>query len=314
MSVLKLAGRLLPAGSTNYSYTHDTGMRRPKRHGLVWLFFATVMICGGVGTYYRLKASQQPTNVASQAPSQPESAQLTPTNYETPSKVRSQAVLEAQIEAWGQSHSEQQWGAVVQQLTNGSLNVNYRAESPFHPASLETLLALQTLTSHYAYSTWNQPLAATGMSISDCVTKMIKDSDKNCTTAIGILIGWKGVNYELKKAGLTSTDLANYDVNKLHTSASDVETYLHKFYQSPDSPAKQFILKLLKQQTLRDGIPAGSPGCKVYDKAGEYGQYRNDAALVVCPKVTYNLVVLSKGGTYDQIADLSKLVNKFLTD
>jgi beta-lactamase class A len=310
----KPAGWLNLAGSTSFVYQIEVGYRgaRSWRHYLRWIRLMATMILvfmGGIG----LSALRSPSHnqaLASQ-PAYPQITQTAPVEYKSSPKT-SQA-LEAQIESWTAKHSSQQWGIVVQQLSSGNVSVNYRAMTPFYPASIYKLLLVQSLISKYPYQNWNKTLSSTGTTLSDCMDRMIRYSDNDCGMALGNMVGWSYANAQLKKAGLTGTDIANID-SKLHTTAGDVDLYLNEFYNSPDSPAKQSILNAMGQQIYRSGIPASSPNCKVYDKIGDLNGYKHDAAIVVCPNTTYSLVVMSQGGSYAQIADVAKLVNDYLAN
>jgi beta-lactamase class A len=147
------------------------------------------------------------------------------------------------------------------------------------------------------------------MTITKCVDRMIRYSDNNCGIALGTYAGWTPATNQLKALGLSSTDLNTAD-NQLHTSAGDVAKYLEYFYGDNSYPdSKQFALNVMSQQVYRSGIPAGSTGCKVYDKIGDLNGYKHDAGVVVCPNTTYILVVMSKGGSYAQIADIAGQVH-----
>jgi hypothetical protein len=309
----KPAGWLRPAGSTNFAYQYEVGYQDAHswRYYLGWFRLGAVMALvffAGIG----LSALRSPNHnraLASQPAYTQPPTQIKPVSYNSPPKDSRD--LETQIEAWASNHSAQQWGITVQQISGGKMEVNYRAMTPFYPASLYKLLLVQSLINKYPYQNWNRPLSSTGMTLSTCVDKMIRYSDNDCGVAVGDYVGWSYANAQLKKAGLSGTDIANLD-SKLHTTAADIDLYLNEFYNSPDSPAKQTILNVMSQQIYRSGIPAGSPGCKVYDKIGDLNGYKHDTAIVVCPHATYSLVVMSQGGSYAQIADVAKLVNNYM--
>ncbi|MBX4197484.1 class A beta-lactamase-related serine hydrolase [Candidatus Saccharibacteria bacterium] len=191
---------------------------------------------------------------------------------------------------------------------------NYQATKAFYPASIYKLLLLPSLFDKAPLDTWGQliPTGSGKMVLSDCVDKMIRLSDNNCGAAVGSWLNWNKVQKQLSAMGLSGTNLATRE-DKVHTTAGDVSRLLNQWYQSQSGiPAGQFVLSSMQRQIYRKGIQAGSPGCTVYDKVGDLNGYRHDAAIVDCGDVSYSLVIMSKGGSYAQIADLATQINAIM--
>ena len=262
-----------------------------------------------VGEHFTASKSVVPSQVATAAaPPQV----LTPivTEQSAPPPDDSQQ-LKSLFAAWAAQNKNAQWGIQLRQLSGGTADASYQPDQRFYPASIYKLLILETLFKKIPYSSWSKPIG--GTTFSKCIDRMIRYSDNNCGIALGGYAGWTAANNQLKSLGLGNTTLNTTD-SQLHTTAGDVAKYLEYFYSDNTYPqAKQFALSVMSQQVFRQGIPAGSPSCTVSDKIGDLNGYKHDAAVVVCPKTTYIMVVMSKGGSYAQIADIARQANVILT-
>jgi beta-lactamase class A len=222
------------------------------------------------------------------------------------------AELNNLMSSWAAQNKNQQWGIYLHQLRGGDATASYQPDQRFYPASIYKLLILETLFKKTPYAGWNKGLS-NGMTITKCVDRMIRYSDNNCGVALGSYAGWTPATNQLKSLGLTNTALNTSDT-QLHTTAGDVAKYLEYFYGDSTYPdAKQFALNVMSQQVYRSGIPAGSSGCTVYDKIGDLNGFKHDAGVVDCPDTTYILVVMSKGGSYKQIANIASQLHQVIT-
>ena len=73
-------------------------------------------------------------------------------------------------------------------------------------------------------------------------------------------------------------------------------------------------MDILKVQTWRKGIPAGCSGCIVYNKTGDLGFVRHDAAIVESPKAKYILAIFTDGASYSEIAQLTQRINDIINE
>lgn len=111
--------------------------------------------------------------------------------------------------------------------------------------------------------------------------------------------------------------MKNTDLNKTNgaaTTVSDTATLLRGLYDSTmfDSASREFVLKSLKEQTWRKGIPAGCVDCVTYNKIGDLGYVRHDAGIIKSADKSYLLVVFTNGASYSQIAELTAQVNSLV--
>lgn len=223
--------------------------------------------------------------------------------------------LQKLIEAWALKNHDQQWGIAVERLEGKETVAKYQAAQNFYPASLYKLLITQGLSDKLQYNDWAKKKVYDyrgAHSYAECIDLMLKDSDDACGEAIGNAIGWKNADTRLRALGLENTKLNSTD--NRYTTAGDMGLFLSQLHEgtSLSAGAKIRVMAGLKVHKFREGIPAGSPGCEVYNTIGDLKGYKHDVAIVECDSVMYSLSVLSEGGSYSQIAELAKIVNEYM--
>ncbi len=148
--------------------------------------------------------------------------------------------------------------------------------------------------------------------VDGCLERMIVISDNACAEAWIKKAGASKLNSFLYGKGISAaTTFVNPDAT--HTSASDLQKVLLGIWNGSmvSGSMQSKITGYMGRQLYRQGIPAGSAG-KVYDKVGFLWDYLNDAAIVVHPKGTYSLVIMTKGSSWGHIADITRQVEKIM--
>lgn len=145
--------------------------------------------------------------------------------------------------------------------------------------------------------------------VDDCLRIMITISTNQC--AEEWLRQWGSrteFNSYLYAGGFSqATNFAHSTA--VHTSAQDLEKMLLGIYYQNlfEGSASTKMLDLMKRQIHRKGVPSGTSAV-VADKVGYLWDYYHDAAIVYHPKGTYILVVMTKGKSWDKIADITRQV------
>jgi beta-lactamase class A len=223
--------------------------------------------------------------------------------------------LQKLIEQWVNRNDGQDWGVSVERLGDEHAIAQHQPLLRFYPASLYKLLITQSLSEKVPADQWSKRTVYDyrgGHTYLECVDLMLRVSDNACGEAIGNFLNWRNVDGRLGAIGLENTKLNS--IENRFTTAADMSTFMRLLHDDPilSHQAKDQVLNSLKVQQYRDGIPAGSLGCEVYNKIGDLNGYRHDVALVECDGVTYSLAIMSKGGSYKQIADLARVINNYL--
>lgn len=220
--------------------------------------------------------------------------------------------IQSLIDYWAQTHSGQH--GIDFRTINGRISAGTNSYKQFTAASSNKLFIGHLISGRLdAGSLHPATMTSAGYSVSVCMDRMLRLSDMACTSALGTIVGWGSSNSMLSGQGFSSTTLAQ---NGGTTSASDTS---HWFYQlvngSLTSQAqKNIILDSLARQTVRSGIPAGSLGLGVANKAGISGMSVFDSAIVYHPRGSYILSVMSDGGSFGAIAELTAQINKVLSE
>lgn len=225
------------------------------------------------------------------------------------------AELQSIITKWAERNKDQSWGISVELLGDEPVIAQYQPTQRYYPASLYKLLITQSLSEKVPADQWAVRTIYDhrgNHTYAECVDLMIRISDNACGEAIGNFLNWKTIDGRLGAIGLENTKL-NSGENRF-TTAADMARFMRLIHDEPilSRQAKEYVMNSLKAQKFRDGIPAGTPNCTVYNKYGDLNGYRHDVALVECGEVIYSLAIMSKGGSYKQISDLAKIINNYL--
>jgi hypothetical protein len=224
--------------------------------------------------------------------------------------------LQSTLDGWMQTHANHKWSVVVQGLDGDPSHAAANPDAAQDIASIYKLLMMYPLSKKLPRSQWDSTnVYASGktQSITACVELMLLKSNNPCGEAVAGFVGWKKADAQLAAVGLTHT---SFDRNT-NSTAGDISIYLKQLYEDKllDQGDKAYIYSLMQQQIYRGGIPSGCPTCTVRDKTGDTGQVRNDAAIINYGSGrTYTLVVLSNGGSYAEIADLTASIHNVFTD
>lgn len=152
-----------------------------------------------------------------------------------------------------------------------------------------------------------------GTTVDDCLRIMITISTNQC--AEEWLRQWGSrtdFNSFLYAGGFSQSTNFAHSV-AVHTSARDLEKMLLGIYYQNlfESSASSKMLDLMKRQIHRKGVPSGTSAV-VADKVGYLWDYYHDAAIVYHPRGTYVLVVMTKGKSWNKIADITRQVEAII--
>jgi beta-lactamase class A len=151
-----------------------------------------------------------------------------------------------------------------------------------------------------------------GTTVQGCLERMIVVSDNACAEAWVKKAGGTNLNNFLyaKNISKATTFVA---ADATHTSAADLQKVTLGIWNGTmiSGSLRSTILGYMNRQVYRQGIPAGSKG-SVYDKVGFLWDYLNDSAIVVHPKGTYSLVIMTKGSSWGHIAEITRQLENIM--
>ncbi len=306
------------------SYKHTTGVIEKRKSSLRYILPLIIIVNGAVLLAFMQLSRQYDASAASTGLNdQPVKVEKLP-DPKTPAasapiqeKVAYQdAGLQQILDDWSAQHPGTDWSVVVRGMDGDNRSASVRAKSWYNPASLYKLLltynffqryGLDDLDSHNLYLNGNK------RTYRSCFEAMIKISDNPCGEAFGNQLGWGRLDASLRTVGLKETQLNRKDT--IFTNASDVSLYLEKLYNGTllSKEKRDYLIGLMQQQKFRSGIPAGCQSCIIADKTGDLTNVRHDAAIVNSKGHTYILVIMTSGAQYKQIAELTQLINNYMT-
>lgn len=232
---------------------------------------------------------------------------------------QSSAALQAKINDWVAAHN----GSY--QIAVRELNGKGRVAS--YNVSQQTVMA-STYKLFVAYAIYHQAEAGAinlgtvvlnGMTIEQCISKAIINSDNDCAIALGKYVGWAKADQIVADAGFQNVKLNNYNASgglsgDKMVNANELAKFLAQLSEGSLMNATNtgHLLGYMKSQVYRSGIPAGSHGATVADKVGFLEGYLHDAAIVYAPKATYALVIMSSGSSWSNISDLADAIYTFM--
>lgn len=222
--------------------------------------------------------------------------------------------LQYLLDDWVASNPGATWGIVVEELGGQQRYAAIRQNDKFITASVYKLfLAYSVLTKVDEGSMDANAITSTGATVNSCIESMIVHSDNACSHALGNMAGWDSVTAMQHARGFTSTTLN--DANGFYTTANDTTEILELLYagqlMTPGPNGR--LLDMMKRQVYRNGIPTGSTPSVVANKVGYVDGWRHDVGIVYHPKGAYIISVLSYGGSYPQVVNLSRSIYNYMS-
>lgn len=201
----------------------------------------------------------------------------------------------------------QQWSVFIYDLTTDR-TVSINTDKEFDSASLYKLFLLEALEKKLPQDKW-QKTKVDKVRISDCVQAMLKTTDDPCSEELGAYLDWKNIDDVNAKNGFPKTKLSGNDGRK--TTSGEVGELLVRLKKGHilSDKTRRFVFDAMYQQNYSKGIPLGCTGCRTANKSGELSGVSHDAGVVTHGPNSYVLVVMSQGGTFEQISDITKLVD-----
>lgn len=214
------------------------------------------------------------------------------------------ALLKEKIAAFS---AGSQWAVFVYDLERGT-TVKINADKEFESASLYKLFLIEALENKLPFDKWQKTKLPDKTSVQQCVEAMLRSTDSACAEEIGKFVGWDSIDELNKKNGFAATKVSGNTGRK--TTAAETGELLTRLKkgQMLSDKARRFVFDSLYQQVNTKGISVGCNGCRAADKFGESSTVAHDVGVVTHGGRSYILVILSQGGNFDQIAELTRTI------
>ncbi|HEX6257907.1 MAG TPA: serine hydrolase [Candidatus Saccharimonadales bacterium] len=157
---------------------------------------------------------------------------------------------------------------------------------------------------------WKQHIRD-GKDTAACFDEMLLYSLNPCSWTFRDMVGgWAKIQQQMRGLGLANTYLVQ---NDLRSTSNDESLFLRKLElgESLRGESRSFLLRMLRSQIYRSGIPNGVRW-PVANKIGFLEGFLHDVGIIYSPKGTYILGVMTYGGSWWQIADVAKRVDALM--
>lgn len=195
----------------------------------------------------------------------------------------------------------------------GDRGVHANGDQQYHPASTYKLFVAYSVLKRVDGGQWTMDMQTAHGSVGACLDTMIINSDNACAEWFGSKIGWSTVFSEVRAHGLSRTAVTG---SGFVSTTNDLALFLQKLEANQlglSEPSRARLIDSMKRQVFRKGIPAGVNGA-VADKVGFLDDMLHDAAIVYSPRGVYVVTIMSKGSSWEAIANVSRAIDKKLSE
>ena len=292
------------------TYANGRVIKKKSQTKSVIFYVGLLVLSPCIGVWLaRYNISTQPEQVYAATEQAPAVSKPLVTEPPLPQKApdsETNPAVQRYLHQWVSDHGDASWGVYVEQLGAQRQLASVNADRQFDIASLYQLFLLRPMLDSMPSAKWASTASSEGgRTIDRCAQDILKFSDNTCANAFVDRIGWPGIEKQTADAGYVFTHLAGID--NVSGTARDAASVIKDIYSGNgyDAYVKDLALKSLKQQHNNQGIPAGCSGCTVYNKTGNGSGAHHDAAIVEFNGKTYALVIMSKYGSNQQLAELT---------
>ena len=224
------------------------------------------------------------------------------------------AKLSKIIDDFAQSHPGT-FKVTTTDLNKPERSTSYGGDDAMVTASTYKMFAAYVALDKVEQGTWSMDMQTGAGSLDYCLQRMILVSDNNCGEAVSRKIGWVSLTKTINAVGFSNTSLDGSRDKQLYSTTNDGALLLSRLHGGKllNAEHTNYLLDLMKRQTFRGGIPAGSKGSVVANKVGDGfdNVTHNDMAIVYGPKSTYSLVIMTDNSNTAAIKDLAQKIYDF---
>lgn len=207
--------------------------------------------------------------------------------------------------------ADSSWSVYIYDLKDDS-SVQINSDDALDAASLYKLFLIEYLEQKLTYEEWANTWLV-DQSVADCAYNMLQAKDDPCSEDLAKYLNLEAVDKFNELNDYKNTSFAGNSGKQ--TTAADVGKLFVglKKGQILSDNARRFVFDALYQQNIGRGIPKGcGENCRTANKQGELSNIAYDAGVVTHGKHDYVLVIMSQGGNFKQIADLTKIIDNYL--
>lgn len=256
------------------------------------------------------QAKQLASNVLARSDQKPATAQLPTVPTQT---IAPNSILPSQDEQLAQRikrqldsfPKDQKWSVYVEDIISERTAV-IDGDEIYRPGNLQNLFLLPALENKVLVDTWS--IKVKDKTLNQCLEAVLRVGDHSCEQIIQGLANPQYADTFNQDLGFSKTKLSS--VGSQQTTARDTGTLLSKLRRGQllSDKARRQVFDSLYGKKLATSISAGCKNCRVADTSSVQDDFVHSAAVVTHGKYSYILVIMSKGGTPQQITELTRII------
>lgn len=198
------------------------------------------------------------------------------------------------------------------QLDGGGWTASARATESIPAASTYKLFVALVLFDKMDRGEIRWEDAMLDTTVSGCFDRMTIASTNPCAVEWLNQFGRQYVNDFIYARGFSAGTTFTSSVAN-HTTAADLTKYMIGLYNGTlvSGANRDRLLHSLSVHPYKYGVQTGSQG-KAYDKVGFLWDYIHDTAIVVHPRGTYVVTIMTKGYSYGYIAEITRQLERIM--
>ncbi len=208
--------------------------------------------------------------------------------------------------------TDQQWSVYVEDIAS-SRAVAINGDTAYQPLALANLFLLAPLESKIPSENWTIRLQ--DKTLTQCVELMLRSADPLCTQAITRLVNPEYADSFNKNLGFAKTKITK--PSDQQTTAREIGRLLALLGRGEtlSDKARRHVFDVLYDQKRTPGISVGCGSCRAADVRTIENQtgLTHNAGIVTHGSRSYVLVIMSRGGTFEQVTGLTRMIEAELT-
>ncbi len=295
---------------------YKIGQSLPPRHwyqrrvgwfGKSMVAVMALVVIGG-GAYGKFMLHEESKVRASQ------SSRLEKLNKTTPVLSSSnENIIDVQfvLDRWAKERSGETWSVSARSIDGAKFQAQINGDKSYESVTAGQLLLTLPLFSQIPAEQHKGIQLSSGKKMEACVNLMIRLGDTDCGNQVAGYIDFRKVDGVLQKNGIKKTSFTG---TKARTTADDMAAFMAVLQGGVlQKNAQDVVLKSLREQRIRSGIPAACPGCVIANEASESSSV-HDVAIIQYNGGSYVLSIFTKDGSLADIAELSGRIQQKIID
>lgn len=194
----------------------------------------------------------------------------------------------------------------IRQLDGAKWQAEYRGSEQTIAASTYKVYVVAYTLDQISHGKLSYDDPVRGTTVRTCLERTIVQSDNACPEALLERFTARSVIDFLRQRGYSSGTI--FTREHAMTTAHDLTQAMAEITAGKlvRGQEQRFLMELMGRVQHRQGVPAGTGAPRVFNKVGFLNGYLHDAAIVQHRQGTYVIAVMTRGLTWNKIAEITK--------